>query len=171
MYRLLWKVLEKLYLLIFFTTQGSIAQSELIFQKDSVFIPLLNDKSKVVANTFKICYKENCLQFLNTSSYNYLKFIFSIEKDSLPIPKLKYKSSIEIKSGRKSFFKKNWEVYQEFNQLFFVLLLPSNYLKTLSEDGITEILVNEKNIMNFSKKQTDEVKKVANYLMKSDTTH
>lgn len=171
MCRLIWKVIMISWLLIVSTDQYSIAQSDPIFQKDSVFIPLLNNKSKVVVNSFKIYSKDNCIQFLNNPSYNYLKFIFSKEKDSIATPLLKFQSSIEIKSGKKSFYKKDWAIYQESNQLFFVLLLPLNYLKTLSEDGITEILVNEKIVANFSKSETNKIKQVANYLIKSSTTH
>jgi hypothetical protein len=157
------------YSVIFFVAVFNhiIAQNNCCFTvSQDVFLPIVDTKNKIEVSFEEICQKSSCVQFLSHNKSVYLKTIFSITKDTLSVPpQEKYKTEIEIKSGNKTYYKKDWAIYQESNQLFFVLSLPSNYIKTLSLYGITEILIDNKPVIIFSKKETNKIKEISNYLL------
>jgi len=157
------------YSVIFFVAVFNhfFAQSNCCFTvSQSVFLPIVDAKNKIEVSLEEICQKSSCVQFLTYNKSFYLKTIFSITKDTLSLPpQEKYKTEIEIKSGNKTYYKKDWPIYQESNQLFFVLSLPSNYIKTLSLYGITEILIDNKPVIIFSKKENNKIKEISNYLL------
>ncbi len=141
-------------------------QKKCQFEKQSVYIPLVDRQKPSEVLLYPISSKNLLLQFCIYSNQPYLKIIFSAEKDTVKTqPIEKFKSEIEIKSGTKVYYKKDWAIYQENNQLFFVLLLPANYIKTLLSDGITDILIDNKFSFTLSKKETKEIKAIANCLI------
>ncbi|RME19848.1 MAG: hypothetical protein D6799_00385 [Bacteroidetes bacterium] len=145
----------------YFTPQNSISS-----EKKNLYLPLIDTKNKLECSVIEHSSKTYTLQFLEHPPHIYLKVIFSYQKDTLTGPPLKkYRSELEIQSGNKSYYKKEWDIYQEGNQLFFVLLLPSNYLKTLSTEGITEIIIGNSATISLSKKETQNIKQIANYLL------
>lgn len=156
-----------LLLLLFFSYICSIfAQNQIITQKNYLYLPLIDIKNKVECDYVEIRSKNKFIQFITNNSNRYLKVFFSARKDTVQTsPIEQYKTEIEITSGTKSYYKKDWPIYQESNQLFFVLLLPSNYLKTLSTEGITEILISNKTEISFSKKESNQIKNIANFLL------
>lgn len=136
------------------------------FQDLKIYVPLINTKESVPCKVLDYCKNKQCIQFIKHNQNNYLKVIFGAEKDTLFGTAVeKYKSEIEIQSGTKTYYKKEWSIFKETNQLFFVVLLPSNYLKTLSSDGITEILVNNQSVVSFSKKETRQIKDMATTIL------
>lgn len=144
-----------------------LAQSTLQFEEQSLFIPLIDSQNKVECKYLSLSHKEQKMYFIKHSSGHYLKVTFEQQKDTVfSHPVEKFKTEIEIKSGNKSYYKKDWKVFQENNYLFFVLLLPPNYLKTtLANEGISEILVGNQSIITLSKKESQQIKEMANYLL------
>lgn len=141
------------------------SQNQISFEKKTLYVPLLDQKNKIEAEVAEIPVKNNSILFIKHNSNNYLKVIFSTQKDTVHTPPVeKYKAEMEIKSGNKSYYKKEYSIFQESNQLFFVLLLPTNYIKTLSTDGITEILIDNQTKISLSKKETKQIKETAAYL-------
>ncbi len=104
----------------------------------------------------------------NKNSDKFLVIYFTkkgIDTSAIGIPQKKYNAEIEIHSGSKLFYKKDIPVYKEKDKLFFVLLLQINYLKTLTQDGITEIDINNKYKFILSKKEARRTKELANCLL------
>ncbi|GIV27051.1 MAG: hypothetical protein KatS3mg027_0865 [Bacteroidia bacterium] len=135
-------------------------------QNIKAYIPLVNSSDKVECSSYELCQKDKCIQFLKYGSNIYLKVFFETTKDTLKSQPIEvYKREIEIKSGTKSYYKREWSIYHENHQLFFVLLLPTNYLKTVSSDGITKILVNNQEVISYNKKETQNIKDIANILI------
>lgn len=117
------------------------------FKKQPIFVPLIDAKKPINANVSEFQVKTGPIHFIKHTSASYLKVSFSIEKDTVEkdtvadAPALKKKSKLEIKSGTKVYYKKEGAIYQKKNHLFFVLALPSNSLKTLASEGISELLI------------------------------
>lgn len=154
----------------FFTSNTIAAQTKqsngFSEQTVEVYIPLVHPLDKVKCKSYRLCSKNKCIEFLKYASNFYLKVFFEITKDTLKSPPIElYKKEIEIKSGAKTYYKKEWPIYHEDHHLFFVLLLPTNYLRTLSTDGITEILVNNQSVVSFSKKETRQIKDMATTIL------
>mgnify|MGYP005847581973 CR=1 FL=1 len=136
------------------------------FEKQPIFVPLIDAKKPIDADVSKLEVKTGPIQFIKHTSGSYLKVSFSVEKDTVTdAPVLKKKSELEIKSGTKVYYKKEWAIYQEKNHLFFVLALPSHYLKTLASKGITEILIDTRTVISLSKKETQQIKDRAAHLL------
>lgn len=154
-------------LIEFILCNVSIAQhSPIQSDKKYLYLPIVDAKNKIECTVIEQSSKNCTIQFVNHPPHLYLKVFFSPQKDTIQTPPVeKFKSELEIKSGTKSYYKKEWNIYQEGNQLFFVLLLPSNYLKTLSTDGITEIIIGNITTVSLSKKETQNIKQTATYLL------
>lgn len=136
------------------------------FKKQPIFVPLIDAKKSINADVSELQVKTGPIQFIKHTSGSYLKVSFSIEKDTVAdAPVLREKSELEIKSGTKVYYKKEGAIYQEKNHLFFVLALPSNFLKTLASEGISEILIDTRKVISLSKKETQQVKDRAAHLL------
>lgn len=153
-------------LLKFILCNYSIPQNSISSEKKDLYLPLIDTKNKIECTVIEHSSKTYTLQFLEYPPHLYLKVLFSHQKDTLTGPPIKkYSSELEIQSANKSYYKKEWNIYQENHQLFFVILLPSNYLKTLSTNGITKIIIGNTITLTLSKKETRKIKQTANYLL------
>ncbi len=147
---------------IFITLNFNLAQKNCPFTIDSIYIPSI--KQNVLANIYTLKSKNIQLNFIKYQNQSYLKVIFETLQDTSYQIIERFKSEIEIKSHSKLYYKKNYPIYAEKNQLFFLLLLPPNYIKTIISDGITEIIVMQKNF-KLSKKETSQIKDIAQCLL------
>ncbi len=166
LFKAVW-ISSTLFFLNLFFPVFILAQATLPFEEKSLFIPLIDLQNKVECKYLSLSHKEQNIYLIKHSSGHYLKVTFEQKKDTVfSHPIEKFKADIEIKSGTKSYYKKDWKVFQENNYLFFVLLLPPNYLKTtLANEGISEILVGNQSIITLSKKESQQIKEMANYLL------
>ncbi|MCX7729566.1 MAG: hypothetical protein N2203_08860, partial [Bacteroidia bacterium] len=150
---------------LFFYSPFLFPQNQVHSEKRSLYLPLIDAKKKVESEVFETGSKNFVIQFIKYSQNIYLKVLFSQQKDTInTAPIEKFKTELEIQSGTKIYYKKEWSIFQENNQLFFVLLLPPNYLRTLSAEGITKVLIGHSTTLTLSKKETKEIKQIANYL-------
>lgn len=150
-----WQFFASLFFYSFTSLNFIIAQKNCPFVQENVFLPDINQN--VPASAINLSDKNLYLKFIQYQKQSYLKVIFDTSSDSTDKITEKFKSEIEIKSNSKLYYKKDYPIYLEKNHLFFVLLLPPNYIKTLINDGITEIIVLQKTF-KLNKKTTKQIK-------------
>lgn len=87
----------------------------------------VNAQHTIKCSIIELMFEKSIAQFIR---YSNILYLILVEKDTLKIPSIeKFKLELEALSGTKFYYKKEWSIFLEYNRLFFVLLLPFNYLK------------------------------------------
>lgn len=123
---------------------------------DSCVLPPLLKKQEV--QMLEVSIKNNYqIQFIKHSPTNYLKIIV---KDNLGYGN---SSSLLLLSNKKQYYTRliKLEIIDK-TSAFFLLELNSNYLVTLKENGLTNIIFNEKVEFVIPKADSELIKKTAN---------
>lgn len=136
------------------------------FQYQQSFLPPIADTT-IYSHSIAITHEQShSIQFHKVNQQTYIKVIYDKIKPNHHQCIQIRSSELEIKSDTKSYYKKNIPIYQEADKLFFAIPLPPNYIKTLAEYGITEIIVDTKT-MHLHKKETNQIKQIAQCLLNS----
>lgn len=148
----------KFFILFAFFSQLLFSQTSLCsdFKTDSCYLPLNKIKQEVEILEVKIK-NDYQVQFIKHYPTNYLKIIV---KDNLGFGQT---SSLLLLSNKKQYYTKTIKLeIIDKTSAYFLLELNSNYLVTLKENGLTNIIFNEKVEFVIPKADSELIKKNAN---------
>jgi hypothetical protein len=148
----------KFFILFAFFSTFLFSQNPLCgnLRTDSCMLPQNKEKQEVKILEVKI--KNNYqIQFIKHYPNNYLKIIV---KDNLGFGQT---SSLLLLSNKKQYYTKTIKLeIIDKTSAYFLLELNSNYLVTLKENGLTNIIFNEKVEFVIPKADSELIKKNAN---------